>query len=109
MGFSGPVPDHHVEKRGPGVEHRLRVGVQVAAVTAGSWWPGDPLQDVQVDPASAIHVRAVWRRPWRTRPGLAEVARRTWSQFVASRRVAVVMTPPRGPATSRVVGALGPR
>jgi hypothetical protein len=75
-------------------------GCRWRAVTAGSWWPATRCRMCRSIPASAIQVRAVCRRPCRTKPGWPRLVT-SWSQFVASLSVAVVTTPPRGPTSSR--------
>lgn len=55
-------------------------------------------------PASAIQFAPVWRSPWRVSEGSPSSVTRT-SHLVASRTLAVVRTPPRGPRSSRSSGS----
>jgi hypothetical protein len=89
----------------PLVEYGASVGVQVAGRDGRILVSGDPCRRCRSMPASAIQVSAVWRRPCRTRPG-EPISCTTASLWVASRRVAAVITPPRGPVTS---GSSSPR
>ena len=83
-GRSGPTTDHQVEN----------------AVPASSMACTSECRMCRSTPASAIQVRAVCRRPWRTSPGCPSSVNKA-SQPVASRKVAVVMTPSGDPAMCR--------
>ena len=98
--FSGPIPDHHVENAAPASSTAWVSGCRYRLVTAGSWWPATRCNRWSSTPASVLQVSAVCRSPWRTRPGRPSSWTRR-SQLVASLRLGAVMTPPRGPSTSR--------
>ena len=91
-GRSGPARTTRARRRAS-VQHGLHIGMQAASRDCRILMSSDPCRRCSSMPASAIHVRAVCRRPWRTRPGCPSSVTSA-SQPVASRKVAVVITPP---------------